>query len=286
VPELPEVEIIRRKIAPLIVGRRIKSLETTRKSYFFLTPPHVLKARLAGRKTTNLTRVGKYLLLELDDKSSLLLHLGMTGQLFAEGAQNARLLKVSDRRHGQTFKPDVHTHLMFCFADAGPRVVFRDVRKFGKCAYVAPGVRHQRLAHLGADALEIDGRALREGARTRKAPIKSVLLDQSVLAGVGNIYADEALYRARIRPTRPARSLSQDECTLLARSVRDVLKRAIALGGSSIDDYVHPDGQEGHFQNERRVYGRTGAPCPRCKTPIVRVVIGQRSTHYCPRCQV
>jgi formamidopyrimidine-DNA glycosylase len=288
VPELPEVETVRRKLEPVVVGRRIARVETTRKSYFFLTPPAVLAERLPGRRVAALVRLGKYLELRFDDGSALLLHLGMTGQLFVEGAKNTRLLKVNDRRQHQPATPaqaDEHTHLVLRFSDRGPSVVFRDVRKFGKCALVAPGKRHPRLARLGKDALAIDGPTLFEATRRRRVAVKSVLLDQSVLAGVGNIYADEALHRAGIRPTRRATRLGVEDCERLAASIRAVLGRAIELGGSSISDYLQPDGSDGGFQHERRVYGRGGQPCRKCKTPIARIVIGQRSTHYCPSCQ-
>jgi formamidopyrimidine-DNA glycosylase len=212
----------------------------------------------------------------------------MTGQLFVEGAKSARLLRVRDRRRHERAAPsavDEHTHLVLRFSDGGASVLFRDVRKFGKCALVAPGKRHPRLRHLGTDALVIDGAALMAATRRRRVAVKALLLDQSVLAGVGNIYADEALYRAGIRPTRPASRLTRDDCEQLAKCVRAVLTRAIELGGSSISDYLRPDGSDGGFQHERRVYGRGGEPCHRCKTPIRRIVIGQRSTHYCPTCQ-
>jgi formamidopyrimidine-DNA glycosylase len=212
----------------------------------------------------------------------------MTGQLFVEGAANARLLRVRDRRQHDSAAPakiDEHVHLVLRFSDRGASVVFRDVRKFGKCALVAAGKRHPRLARIGKDALTIDGRTLYDETRRRTVPVKSVLLDQSVLAGVGNIYADEALFRAGMRPTRRATRLSRDDCERLAACVRAVLERAIELGGSSISDYLHPDGSDGGFQHERQVYGRGGEPCHRCKTPITRIVIGQRSTHYCPSCQ-
>lgn len=289
-PELPEVEVTRRSIQKALVGRAIARVATTGPSYFFLTPPSELARALRGRKAVTLTRHGKYLLATLDDGSRLLLHLGMTGQLFAAGARSVRLLSAARRAtlrgaEAAAFRPDEHTHLCLLFRDRGPALYFRDVRKFGKCALLPPGKSDARLEKLGVDALDVTGAALLEATRGRRVAIKTLLLDQSVIAGVGNIYADEALFLSRIRPTRASRSLGRKECTTLARNVRRVLGRAIQTGGSSIDDFVRPDGTDGGYQHERRVYGREGEPCPRCRTPIRRIVIGQRSAHYCPSCQ-
>jgi formamidopyrimidine-DNA glycosylase len=289
-PELPEVEVTRRKIAPLLVGRTIAAVRTSEPSYFFITPPSVLRRRLPGRRIEELIRVGKYLVARLDGGERLLLHLGMTGQLFGTGVSSVRLLTggrgatlAAEGRPG--FRPDAHTHLSLRFTDEGPQVFFRDVRKFGKVQLLAPGDRAARLERLGGDALSVRAAALFAATRGRRAPIKALLLDQSLLAGVGNIYADEALYAARVRPTRRAGRLSRAECGLLAAGLRRVLRRSIETGGSSISDYVQPDGEDGAYQDERRVYGRRGEPCRRCGTPIVRIVIGQRSAHYCPSCQ-
>jgi formamidopyrimidine-DNA glycosylase len=288
VPELPEVEVVRRHIAPHLVGRRIVDVSTTEPSYFFLTAPSELKKRLSGRRAVALERLGKYLVADLDDGGRLLLHLGMTGQLFTSNAVNRRLYVGRKRKlqsESGAFRPDRHTHLILRFADGGPEVVFRDARKFGKVRYLGPGVEEPRLAKLGPDALRAEGPALFEATRSRRATIKTVLLDQSVLAGVGNIYADEALYMAHVRPTRRAEKLTRTECVALARAVRRVLERSISAGGSSISDYVQPDGNDGSYQDRRHVYARTGEPCRRCKRPIVRKVIGQRSSHFCPSCQ-
>jgi len=290
-PELPEVEVTRRLISPLLVGRSIARVIATRPSYFFLTPPAALRRRLVGRRVTGIERVGKYLLASIDDGSRLLLHLGMTGQLFGGGVSSVRLLSsaagaaLTPEAQARGFRPDRHTHLRLGFADGGPEVVFRDVRKFGKVQLLAPGEDSPRLRLLGQDALGASGARLFAASRARRTPIKSVLLDQSVLAGVGNIYADEALFLAGVRPARAARRVTRAECAAIARRVRQVLRRSIETGGSSISDYVRPDGEDGRYQDERRVYGRTGEPCPRCGTPIRRRVIGQRSSHFCPRCQ-
>lgn len=289
-PELPEVEVTRQRIAPKIVGRTIQSVRTTKASYFFLTPPKELARHLTGRRIASLTRHGKYLIAELDDASRLFLHLGMTGQLFTASARSVRLL--SSTRGGAlvpeaqaAFEPDLHTHLALCFEDADEDVLFRDVRKFGKVRWLPRGASDPRLDKLGPDALTTTGALLYQATRKRKMAIKTVLLDQEVLAGVGNIYADEALFRAGIRPKRSARSLTKKECERLADEIRAVLLRSIETGGSSISDYVQPDGSDGAYQNERRVYARKGEPCYACETPIKRIVLGARSTHYCPTCQ-
>jgi formamidopyrimidine-DNA glycosylase len=241
-----------------------------------------------GRRITGLERRGKYLLLGLDDDSQLLLHLGMTGQLFIAGTHSVRLLSERRRRdlHGASpsFEPDLHTHLQFEFSDA-PGLYFRDVRKFGKVRLIAPGQSDPRLDRLGVDALAVEPAQLFESTRKRKVAIKSVLLDQSVLAGVGNIYADEALFLSGVRPARSALKVTRGECVALAENIRRVLLRSIEIGGSSIDDFINPDGSDGQFQTERKVYARTGEGCSVCGKPIRRLVIGARSSHYCPTCQ-
>jgi len=291
VPELPEVEVTRRQIAPLLIGRRIARIVTTAPSYFFLTRPDLLKRRLRGRKVERLDRHGKYLIAAIDDGQLLLLHLGMTGQLFAAGVASVRLLSstrgasLTPEQQLQPFRPDRHTHLQIHFDDAASALFFRDARKFGKVQLLRSGEASARLALLGKDALSVTAAHLFAETRRRRVPIKTVLLDQSVLAGVGNIYADEALFLSGVRPTRRASRLTREESGRLIAAVKRVLRRSIVTGGSSISDYVQPDGSDGEYQDERHVYDRTGEPCRRCRTPIRRIVIGQRSTHYCPRCQ-
>jgi formamidopyrimidine-DNA glycosylase len=291
VPELPEVEVTRRRLVPILVGRTIASVETTRDSYFFLTKPETLQRRLAGRTVIALNRHGKYLLAELDDGHRLLLHLGMTGQLFSSAVTSVRLFSAKTRgslppEALREFKADAHTHLSFHFRDGGPSVLFRDVRKFGKVLLLEAGADDPRLDKLGVDALSATGKDLFEAARARKIPIKTLLLDQAVIAGIGNIYADEALFLAKVRPRRSARRVTARECDEIVAAAKRVMKRSIATGGSSISDYVSPDGSDGGYQNERKVYARKGLPCPVCATPIRRIVIATRSTHYCPECQV
>jgi formamidopyrimidine-DNA glycosylase len=215
----------------------------------------------------------------------------MTGQLIVAGAKNPRLVS-SSRKKGKhnnklpDFTADQHTHLCLYFDDDRPALYFRDTRKFGKVRLLERGQSDPRLSKLGPDALSIDASHLVFSAQSRRIAIKSWLLDQTVLTGVGNIYADEALFLSKILPTRSALTLTQDECQSLAKVIRSTLRRAIAAGGSSIDDYVHPDGSDGSFQTRFNVYGRNNLPCRKCKSAIERVVIGGRSTHFCPSCQL
>jgi formamidopyrimidine-DNA glycosylase len=292
VPELPEVEVTRRELEPRLIGRTITTVHTTAPSYFFITSPRTLRRRLSGRRAAGLTRVGKYLILELDDGARLLLHLGMTGQLFFTGESSARLLSslrgvtlTSEQQQRSDFTPDAHTHLVLGFGDAGPSLLFRDVRKFGKVELLARGAVSRRLDKLGIDALRATGADLAAAVSGRIIPIKSLLLDQSVLAGVGNIYADEALFLARIHPRRKSRRVTASECDRLVAAVQQVMLRSIETGGSSISDYVRPSGELGGYQDERHVYGRTGLACKVCGSAIRRCVLGQRSTHFCPTCQ-
>ena len=268
-PELPEVETTRRMLVPLLVGRRIAAVRTTQPSYFFLTAPAILRRRLPGRRFEALERVGKYMLAGLDNGERLLLHLGMTGEIVRAGALTA----------------DRHIHLRMSFDDAGPDVLFRDERKFGKVQLLGATERSARLDRLGPDALSVKAAHLHAASRGRRVTVKSLLLDQAILAGVGNIYADEALFLSSLRPTRRAGRVTREEYGALAAALKRVLRRSIATGGSSISDYVKPDGTDGAYQDERHVYQREGEPCPRCRTPIRRIVIGARSSHFCPRCQ-
>ncbi len=289
-PELPEVEVTRRRLAPSLVGRRIAKVHTTRPSYFFLTPPARLERELPGARVTDLVRIGKYLLAGLHDGRRLLLHLGMSGQLFAENARSVRLLSAATRASlapeaQLQFRPDAHTHLRLEFEDGGPELLFRDVRKFGKVRLLKSGETDPRLEKLGVDALEATGADLYAATRKRRVAVKSILLAQEVIAGIGNIYADEALFLAKLRPRRAAGRLTRRECDTLVAAAQRVLLRSIETGGSSISDYVTPDGSDGAYQDERRVYARTGEPCLACGTAIKRIVVGTRGSHFCPHCQ-
>jgi formamidopyrimidine-DNA glycosylase len=290
VPELPEIEVTRIRIAPLLEGRTVAEVHATRRSYFFLTSPSTLRRRLPGRTVRCLARRGKYLVASLDDASRLVLHLGMTGQLFSSDAASPRLLSMTSRatlapEEQGRFRPDAHTHLRLGFEDGGPEVLFRDARKFGKVLLLGPGQRSERLDRLGIEALDLSGEELFRATRGRKLAVKSLLLDQSVVAGSGNIYSDEALFLAGVRPTRRAGRVTRRECDAISEGIRRVMLRSIETGGSSISDFVAPDGRDGGYQNERRIYGREGESCHRCGRRVRRVVIGQRSAHYCPGCQ-
>jgi formamidopyrimidine-DNA glycosylase len=289
-PELPEVEVTRRRIAPLLLGRRIAGVETTDDSYFFLTKPAKLRRVLPGRTPVALDRHGKYLVVTLDNHASLVLHLGMTGQLFGGGAKSVRLLSAAARaalapEQQLAFQPDAHTHLRLRFADGVPDILFRDVRKFGKVFLIAEGEVNPRLAKLGIDALRATGQDVFPLLRRRHTAVKNVLLDQGVIAGVGNIYADEALFLAGVRPRRRASRVTRAECERIVEALHEVLRRSIETGGSSISDYLAPDGSDGGYQDERRVYAREGEACRRCSGRVQRIVIGQRSAHFCAQCQ-
>lgn len=289
-PELPEVEITRRRIAPLLVGRRIARVQTTAPSYFFITPPDLLRSGLRGNLLIDLDRRGKYLIAKTEDGRQLLLHLGMTGQLFSSEATSVRLLSATARASlppdaQRRFEPDEHTHLQLVMEGTSPRIFFRDVRKFGKVQWLAAGEANARLDRLGTDALVLEGEELFRANRGRRVAIKAMLLDQSVAAGVGNIYADEALFLAGVRPGRAAGRVTRRECQAITDALHRVLERSIETGGSSISDYVAPDGSDGGYQDERKVYAREGEACPTCGDSIKRRIIAQRSSHYCSRCQ-
>ena len=290
-PELPEVEVTRRRIGPLLVGRRIRQVRTTRDSYFFLTRPARLRARLTGRRIAALARHGKYLVAELDEGSRLVVHLGMTGQLFSSAATSPRLLSATRRSSlspeaQRDFEADAHTHLQLLFDDGGPEVYFRDVRKFGKVLLLARGESHPRLARLGIDALEATGeRALRGDARPQG-------VDQGAAARSGadhrrrqHLRRRSAVPRGRPpgapRGTRDAPRVRRGSPRRSARcsSVRSRrAARASATTSRRTEATVR-------YQDERRVYARTGEPCLRCGSRIRRTIVAQRGTHYCPTCQ-
>jgi formamidopyrimidine-DNA glycosylase len=270
VPELPEVETVVRCLAPELRGRRVERVdvhETRLRGGLALD----FAARLGGRRIGDIVRRGKYLLAPLDDGRVWLVHLGMTGSLVLSAAP------VPAARHDH-----VVVHL-----DDGRRVTFNDARRFGRMAVVEPDAV---VAETGAGVDPVvdrfTGGILFALARGRRTSIKALLMDQRRIAGLGNIYVNEALFHAGVRPGRAAGRLTRAECDRLARAIRRVLARAIARGGSSISDYRDGLGRSGWFQIEHRVYDRAGEPCRRCATPIrTRTIVG-RSTFYCPRCQV
>lgn len=253
-PELPEVETVVRTLASRLVGRRIRAVITkTRK------PWAASAAKLRGRSIQRVERYGKYILLHLD-RGVGAIHLGMTGKL------------MTAAREG----PYTRAVLML---DRG-RVVFDDVRQFGFMQWL-----EQPPDGLGPDALAISAEEFEMRLAQRKGRIKALLLNQAFVRGIGNIYADESLFRARIHPLAPAYRLRKDRALRLHRCIVEVLSEAVASGGSSISDYVDADGRPGWFQFQHRVYQRTGEPCVACGAKIRRILVAQRSTHYCPRCQ-
>jgi formamidopyrimidine-DNA glycosylase len=268
-PELPEVETIVRGLAVKIVGKTIERAEV-RLPKIAVAPPSVRFARaVAGERISGVRRRGKYAVLELASGRSLVTSLRMTG----------RLVVAAD---GQAELPG--THLVLHFAGGG-RLRFSDVRTFGRMRLVTAGEAWDR--ELGVEPLSsgFTQEAFIGMLSGRTTPVKALLLDQRRIAGIGNIYACEALWEARIRPSRPSRSLRRPAICRLRRAIVDILQRAVDLRGTSVDDYVDADGLQGGFQNNLSVYGRDGRPCPRCGARIVRTVLAGRGTWWCPRCQ-
>jgi len=261
VPELPEVETVARSIAP-VIGRRIVSAEFTCLRVL-RGDPDQMSAALAGKRICGVRRQGKFILIELDGGDYFTVHLGMTGKLLLKG------------------EPGRHTHAIINF-DRG-MLRFEDQRQFGKLE-VSHGVP-ARVDKLGPEPLEITREEFAARLKRRNARIKAVLLDQSFVRGMGNIYADEALFRAGIHPQAIAAKLRRDRAQRLYQAMVEVLTQAIEKGGSSISDYVDAEGRKGFFQIEHRVYQRTGEPCVTCGTAIKRTLVAQRGTHFCPRCQ-
>jgi formamidopyrimidine-DNA glycosylase len=257
-PELPEVETIVRELTPRILGRHILTAEVLHPLIVRYCGPK-LEECLPGRRIEEVRRHGKFILVRLDH-GWLTIHLGMTGQLLVDGSIGP------------------HTRAVFRLDDT--TLVYDDIRMFGSIEWSLEPVR---TARLGPDALNAG--FLPAELLKRKAPIKAVLLNQSVFSGVGNIYADEALFRAGIHPRRRADRLSRERASRLIQVVREVLVEAVECRGSSVSDYVDTDGRRGSFQDRHQVYGREGLPCPRCGAPIRRIVVAQRGTHFCPNCQ-
>lgn len=268
-PELPEVETIARDLRLPLVGRRIVAVDVRWPRTVATPASDELAARLVGRQIVGAGRRGKYLLFPLDDGATLLVHLRMTGQLHVVNGDHV---------------PDRHTHLVLEL-DNGQRLIFHDTRKFGR-VYLVTQVADV-LDRLGPEPLDpnFTPQELNRRLTRRKAPVKSLLLDQRVVAGVGNIYADEVLFAAGIDPRRPGVSLQPQEVTRIHTVLRQTLAQAIFDHGSSLANYQRPGGVRGQNQERHRVFRRTGQPCPTCGAPIVRIVLGQRATHFCPQCQ-
>jgi formamidopyrimidine-DNA glycosylase len=273
VPELPEVESVRRHLQPALIGRRVVKVELShpRTARRNLHPSDVV-LRLTGARVERIDRRGKYLLAELDNGLTWVIHLGMSGRLLVADPDQPR---------------PPHTHFV-ARTDRDEEVRFVDPRTFGFVAVLTPE-ELASLTVLGPDALDTlpNTTALAGRLSGRKAPIKTLLLDQRLLAGLGNIYADEVLYRARVRPTRPGGELSREEVKRLRAAIGPVLSAGIAAGGTSLNDlaYLLPNGEAGDYLARLRVYGREGEACRKCGSPIERVVVGGRSSFFCPTCQ-
>lgn len=269
VPELPEVETTRRGIEPHLLGRRIRGLIVRQQRLRWPVAP-ALKRLLPGRRIQAVERRAKYLLLRLD-QGALILHLGMSGSL--------RVLPLDTA-------PGPHDHLDLLFDDRCLRL--RDPRRFGAALWTCNDpARHKLIRHLGPEPLgeSFDGDYLYRQARGRHGAVKNFIMNARVVAGVGNIYASEALFRAGIHPTRPCNRISRERYGRLAAGIRAVLQEAIEQGGTTLRDFQREDGSAGYFAQRLLVYGQEGEPCPGCGRPIVRRVIGQRSSFYCGRCQ-
>jgi formamidopyrimidine-DNA glycosylase len=266
-PELPEVETIANGVHDRIHGETIRSAWTSNKPQTFKSPPDEIIEVLTGSRIDRVHRVGKTIVVDLTRKkksAQFLIHLGMTGRL---------LVSTPD-----TPIPP-HTHAILTLS-SGRELRFVDARRFGRLS-----VATETYTGPGKEPLTIPLEDFIALFRNRKTPIKAALLNQSLLHGVGNIYADEALFHARIRPLRHAGRLTRVELTRLREALIKVLSHAIKLGGSSVSDYVDADGVAGFFQLHHHVYSRTGEPCRICTTPIKRIIVGGRSTHFCPTCQ-
>jgi len=273
VPELPEVETVRRRLAPVLEGRVFDEVEIGDPRLTRPFDPREIARELEGERVAAVDRRGKYLIVRFESGRSLLVHLRMTGSFLHDAL-------------GQL--PDDPHRRAVVRLDDGSDVAYRDVRRFGTWLLVEPGELDQYLAvRLGPEPLPRSFTTAVLGARLagRRAPLKAVLLDQRAIAGLGNIYVDEALWRARLHPLRPAGELQADELRRLHRSIRRVLELGIARQGATLRDYATPDGGSGSMQHEFNVYGRAGEPCPRCGTPIERIVLGGRGTWTCPACQ-
>ncbi len=282
-PELPEVETVCRQLAPHVGGRRIERLEILDGRWSRPFPPEELEAAVAGRTIAGVGRRGKYILLELDDGATLVMHLRMTGNLII-GGERIGGPRLYEGEH------DMELHLRALFTlDDGSTMRFTDPRRFGHAHLLAAGDLDPYLdARLGVEPLsdELTPGLIGERAADRTAPLKSWLLDQRHIAGIGNIYADEALHRARLHPLSPAGSMRKEHWEELRDGIVEALELGIANGGSSIDDYRDARGEQGSMQEEFLVHTREGQPCPRCGETISRIVVGGRSTYFCPNCQV
>jgi len=287
-PELPEVETVVRQLEPEVEGHRIERLEVLDERWSRPLPPAELGAAVSGGTIERLGRRGKYILMGLDGERTLVMHLRMTGNLILR--EGEEMLDPSEgRRLYESERSTEERHLRARFVlDDGRELWFTDPRRFGEAFLLDDDQLETRFAKLGVEPFspEFTAQALGEMAAGRTAPLKSFLLDQSGVAGVGNIYADEALFRAELHPLSPAGSMRSEHLEALRDGVVAALEAGIDAGGSSIDDYRDARGEKGTMQNEFLVHTREGEECPRCASTIARIVVGGRSTYFCPSCQV
>lgn len=294
-PELPEVETVRRGLQPVMEGASIVSVETRRRDLRFPFPDRFAE-RLAGRVVSSLGRRAKYLTMHVEDGLVLICHLGMTGSFRIEKQDVAT---VPGDFHHERSKDVAHDHVVFHLShpqQGDVRIVFNDPRRFGFMLFAeGTGADHAMLTGLGVEPTgnALDGPLLASLLKGKKAPLKAALLDQRIVAGLGNIYVSEALWRAGLSPLRPSGSIAvadgsaADRSERLADAIRSVIADAIAAGGSSLRDYMHADGSLGYFQHSFAVYDREGSPCPTpgCAGTVRRILQSGRSTFYCPDCQ-
>ncbi|HKT48590.1 MAG TPA: bifunctional DNA-formamidopyrimidine glycosylase/DNA-(apurinic or apyrimidinic site) lyase [Candidatus Acidoferrales bacterium] len=272
-PELPEVETVARGLRETVLGRQILSVRLGKTD--FIDDPVALERNLPGRRIETVERYGKFMLLRLsalprgEADASLLVHLGMTGHLSPKSAAEPS---------------EKHTHVWFALDD-GRELRYTDARRFGRMAYLAGEQLSSELRRFGAEPLDISEEEFARRIRSRRARIKALLLDQSVLRGVGNIYADESLWRAKIHPAKLGSGLSVAQAAALRRALQEVLRKAIDLRGSSISDFLDTEGEPGNYQLHHRVYGREGKKCRRCGAIIRRAIVAGRSSYFCPNCQ-
>ncbi len=272
-PELPEVETVRRSLLPVVVGKEIRKVEIYLEKAVKLIPPEEMKVALTGREIKDLIRRGKYLVFLLDNGQRVAFHLRMTGKLLYKTGLTT---------------PEKHTTLILSFSD-GNSLHFVDPRKFGTVVLYTSDNPPAGLKKLGPepvdDEKEVVLSSLKTAASRRKGPVKGLLLDQTVIAGLGNIYADETLFLAGVHPTRPAREISTGEWEKIYQSIKEVLTAAIKNRGTTRQDYVDGRGVPGEHQNFLNVYGRKEEPCRVCGSPITYTRVAGRGTHYCPNCQ-
>lgn len=283
-PELPEVETIMRGLAPVLQGQTLLRIEQRRAN--LRTPfPASFVERLTGRRIDALSRRGKYILIDLNDGQVLIIHLGMTGRFQVEN--NGRSLGAAEFYYDGPRQPK-HDHVVFHLTN-GAVVTYNDARRFG---FIDVTARlhlddHPALAKLGAEPLGngLDAALIMAAAQSSARPLKALLMDQCVVAGLGNIYVSEALFRAKLHPERSSKSLKSHEAGLLVDEIKAVLNEAIAAGGSTLRDFAHADGRSGAFQERFFVYDRAREPCLRCGHPISRLIQSGRSTFFCAVCQ-